>query len=197
MAQLPLRLNVVGGDVNAFRAGAGHLLRAGIAQLVALQTGTAAEGVLITGIQTNSSLVATSTIAALQNATGNSSATGLNASSVIPGVTTSVPANDPVLNAPLSRRRLLPASQRRLQTNYGFCAPITLSGASVLVPVSNVDLVFTLPPSLYASLGAFSAAQVAQLAERVRLGLLSALGNATVVQRTLKPFLDVWADCTG
>lgn len=188
MAQLPLSLSIAGGDVNTFRAGAGQLLREGIAALVAQQTGAASSGVLITAIQTNTSVMSSSALRALANAT-SSNATTLNATSVTAGAATSVSSSDPVLNAPLSRRRL--------QSNYGTCSPLDLSGVTVTVPTSNVDLVLTLPQLFYTSQGAMSADQVALLAERVRLALLAALGNATIVQQTLAPFLDVWASCTG
>lgn len=187
-AQLPLSLSIAGGDVNTFRAGAGQLLREGIAELVALQTGAAAAGVLITAIQTNTSIVSSSEMRALANATSGNTTT-LNATSVSAGASTPVSPSDPVLNAPLSRRRL--------QSNYGSCAPLDLSAATVSVQTSTVNLVLTLPPVFYTSQGAMTAEQAALLAERVRLALLAALGNATVVQRTLKLFLDVWAACTG
>lgn len=197
-AQLSLSISLAGGGEETLRAGAASLLRSGLADIIQSETGTAAQNVLISVIQTNTTIVPPSSVLAIANATANSSS--LNPSAFLPGSVAPISPSDPALNTPLTRRRRqLQAGGSSGSGTYGSCTLLNLSTSltTVTVPVAKVSIQITMPANFYYARGALSPSAVAELAANVSALLSNGLNDPVLVQTFMTPFITVWAGCTG
>jgi hypothetical protein len=197
--KVELVLTLVGGDGDTLRAGSGIELRRALADLSGVATASGGS-VVFTSLTTSTTTYPATVLTGLANSTFNS--TAAQAISVNQGTKQVVPPNDPMLNAPVSRRLEL-SGRWMQQQQQGGCNPVTITTNStggpstVVVPTTVAGLEITFPPSYYTGVNMQDATAVHTATKVLTERLMEILKNVSTTETAFSSFTQSWSSCTG